>query len=820
MFKVFKERPFSTKLSISVALMVLLVATTMGQVITFSDQILITGRVDSPQSVLSADLDGDGDNDVLLASSLDNMIAWYENIEGQGSFGSLRVITTSAYGAKSVFSADLDGDGDLDVLSASLDDDKIAWYENIDGQGSFGPQQVITISADGAESVFSTDIDGDGDLDVLSASWVDDKIAWYENINGQGSFGPPQVITTSADGAKSVFSADLDGDGDFDVLSASRWDDKIAWYENIDGQGSFGPQQVITISADGAESVFSADLDGDGDLDVLSASWVDDKIAWYENLDGQGGFGPQQVITISADWAESVYCVDLDGDDDLDVLSASSRYNTIAWYENTDGQGSFGPQQVITSSAAGAKSVFSADLDGDGDWDVLAASSDDDMITWYENTDGQGIFGSQQLITTTAWMASSIYSADIDNDGDKDVLSASGADDKIAWYENINGQGDFGPQRVITTITDGASSVYSADLDGDGDMDVLSASINDDKIAWYENINGQGNFGPQQIITTYADYATAVFSADLDGDGDLDVLSASMVDYKIAWYENIDGHGNFGTQQVITLNAVWAYSVFSADLDGDGDLDVLSASMIDDKIAWYENTDGIGNFGIQQVISVNADGARSVFSADLDGDGDQDVLSASADDNKIAWYENTDGLGSFGFQQILTNNAFWASSVYSADLDGDGDMDVLSASNLDSKIAWYENQDGQGSFGPQQVLTYNANGASSVCSADIDSDGDWDVLSASSQDAKIAWYRNETQICQVAHVFISIIDNCIHLSWQASDYCHSWKIYRLETPYELLTEDFLIAVISGNEYYDENAIELGVGYYRVVGIGD
>ncbi|KGE86773.1 FG-GAP repeat domain-containing protein, partial [Phaeodactylibacter xiamenensis] len=78
----------------------------------------------------------------------------------------------------------------------------------------------------------------------------DDKIAWYEN-DGSGNFGAQQVITTSANGARSVYAMDLDGDGDADVLSASSNDDKIAWYEN-DGSGNFGAQQVITTSANGA----------------------------------------------------------------------------------------------------------------------------------------------------------------------------------------------------------------------------------------------------------------------------------------------------------------------------------------------------------------------------------------------------------------------------------------------------------------------------------------------------------------------------------------------------------------------------------------
>ena len=180
----------------------------------------------------------------------------------------------------------------------------------------------------------------------------------------------------------------------------------------------------------------------------------------------------------------------------------------------------------------------------------------------------------------------SIYATDLDNDGDMDVLSASNnypADNKIAWYEN-NGSGSFGSQQVITTNADGTGSVYAADMDSDGDVDVLSASYNDNKIAWYEN-DGSGNFG--QVITAYAGHAISVYTADLDNDGDQDVLAASYSD-GITWYEN-DGNGNLGTKQTITMDVMYAGSVYAADLDNDGDMDVLSASSGDGKIAWYEN---------------------------------------------------------------------------------------------------------------------------------------------------------------------------------------------------------------------------------------
>jgi len=150
------------------------------------------------------------------------------NIFSQVQF-TFHTITTDANGVRSVYAVDVDGDGDMDVLSASSSDDKIAWYEN-DGNENFTPH-TITTSADGAWSVYAIDVDGDGDIDVLSASRNDSKIAWYEN-NGNESF-TPHTITTSANNAWSVYAVDVDSDGDTDVLSASQADNKIAWYENL-----------------------------------------------------------------------------------------------------------------------------------------------------------------------------------------------------------------------------------------------------------------------------------------------------------------------------------------------------------------------------------------------------------------------------------------------------------------------------------------------------------------------------------------------------------------------------------------------------------
>ncbi len=718
--------------------------------VIFSDQILITGHTGGANSVFSIDVDGDGDNDVISGSVYGEKIAWFENLDGAGNFGSINTISTSVEELECIFSADLDGDGDNDVLSASSDDNKIAWYENIDGSGNFGPQQLISWPVAGASSVFSIDIDGDGDNDVISAGDGDETIAWYENLDGTGNFGAAQSLETDTPYATSVFSRDMDGDGDNDILIAGLSNGStIAWYENTDGLGNFGPQQVITNWAVSVKSVFSVDLDGDGDNDVLAASSGDDQVTWYENLDGEGEFdGYENVISYDADGASCVYSIDIDGDGDNDVLSASYSDDKISLYENTDGSGNFGPQINITTGANGAKSVFCADIGGDGDPDVLSASYSDSKIAWYENADGLGSFNSQYIIIGNAPYPRSVFSIDLDGDNDNDILSASAGDHKIAWYENTDGLGTF-YQHWITSDAQGASSVFSIDIDNDGDNDVLSSSEIDNKIAWYENIDGMGNFSQEQIITSNAFGARCVFSADIDGDEDNDVLSASDnwivgEEDKIAWYENLDGSGDFGPEQEIYFSSsARPRSVFCADLDQDGDSDVVCAPCHHSSIAWFENLDGHGIFGPISYLTTDLFNPTSVFCTDLDNDEDIDVISSSK--YSIAWFEQANGY--ICAEQIVTREADDAECVFCADIDGDGDNDVLSASGFgyemeDQKIAWNDNLNGEGYEWQQYLISNDAYRPTSIFSADLDGDGDYDVISASSGGI-IAWYRNE-----------------------------------------------------------------------------
>ncbi len=369
-----------------------------------------------------------------------------------GFIAGLNTVSTGALGAISVFAADVDGDGDMDILSASYNDDKIAWYEN-DGSENFTAHTIST-AADRAFSVVAADVDGDGDLDVLSASYTDDKIAWYENDGSQNFTA--HTISTTADGARTVTTADLDGDGDLDVLSASRNGasntGKLVWYEN-DGSQNFTAHTIATSANSSGTGVTAADIDGDGDLDVvgLFSSYYGGETVWYENDGNQNFTG--HTIANNVSQSSTLITADLDGDGDLDVLSVANYVTKrVVWYEN-DGSQNFTTHEFASVPFGSIRGATVADVDGDDDFDIVVSflgSGNSGSIWWYEN-DGSANFSPHTPFPGTS--LADVTAADVDGDGDLDIVSAISSLDKIAWFENVPEAANL----VVTTTADVSS---------------------------------------------------------------------------------------------------------------------------------------------------------------------------------------------------------------------------------------------------------------------------------------------------------------------------------------------------------------------------
>jgi len=376
--------------------------------------------------------------------------------------------------------------------------------------------------------------------------YTSDYLSWYDQAGTLllELVCEDHLVEDDFDGAYSVCCEDMDSDGDLDVLGAASIDSALIWWEN-NGTGSGWSEHVIVNDFEGAISVCSGDFDGDGDPDVLGAAAYIDEVVWWENADGSGTKWIEHVIADDFDFARCVHSADIDGDGDLDVLAAAFYGDDITWWSNEGGLGTVWKKHMIDGDFNGAISVHSADIDGDGDMDVLGAAGFDDDITWWENTNGSGTSWSHHTICDDFNYPRCVYSADLDGDRDVDVLGAAGFDDDITWWENTNGSGTSWTEHTIDDNFDGANAVCAGDLDGDGDMDVIGAAYLEDCITWWDNEGGSGTSWVVHTIQGGFDGAVSVCCGNLDNDGGLDVVGASIGGDDIIWW-SLNGYAAEG----------------------------------------------------------------------------------------------------------------------------------------------------------------------------------------------------------------------------------------------------------------------------------
>jgi len=557
-----------------------------------------------------ADVDGDGDQDVLAARSSENIV-WFEN-DGTPAVDlwPLRIISPGALWAP-ILATDVDGDGDTDAIGASASNDtRLGWHEN-DGTPEAGPWTSQTVAAPRFTlQTFAADVDGDGDTDVLFVE--SNRVAWAEQVNAADPLDPdtdddglldgaevhthgtdPAVVDTDGDGLGDGAEVNTHGTNPLEVDS-----DGDGLRDGFEVTGGFAPlvpgEQDLDPDGDGltnlAEQAAGANpLDPDTDDDGL--------------LDGEehrptGSFGPGNQIPLAYP-AESIATADVDGDGRVDVLAATTvpidftpggtvlpSFAEIYWRRNNVGtppnDWDYYPltQIPVPRDGSHARAVAAADVDSDGDLDVLGGSV---RAFWLEN-DGTPFQWTKRFIAPVEEDAFGLATTDLDGDGDLDAVAALQNSNTVVWYENL-GTPALGPfeRRTISTTADGVWSVAVADVDGDGDTDVLSASSVDLTVAWYEN-DGTPSVGAwtEHVISVSAEpqagrYRVEVVAADVDADGDLDVLFAGFLPGALAWYEN-DGTPSTGawSEHPISASMVSKSAVFAGDLDADGDVDVIA----------------------------------------------------------------------------------------------------------------------------------------------------------------------------------------------------------------------------------------------------
>lgn len=392
-------------------------------------------------------------------------------------------VSDQTKGTQSLLVYDIDNDGDTDILGAAAEDNDILFWRNQGGTPVSWQKIVVAGSFAGAGSVAACDINGDGLPDILACAKTGDEIAWWENSGGDSILWIKHTIRTGYDFPHEMFGCDIDLDGDTDVLAASSLQNELTLWRNEGGTPIGWSEQSIALGFTQAKSVHAGDFNDDGLPDVVGASLLNNEISWWENGGGWPIQWTKHTVTTSFAGAHRVEAVDMDLDGNPDILAAGWYANQIAWWRNDGGNPVGWTQQVIASGFPRTCTAIPADLDQDGDIDVIGTSQDGDEIAWFRNNGGNPINWEKFTIDPEFDRVWPVCAADFDGDTDIDIAAASGheGNQQVRWYRQS-------PENLL-------SYPESAVYDPDSDRYLVSCQGTGSIVA----INAQGN---QSVFST------------------------------------------------------------------------------------------------------------------------------------------------------------------------------------------------------------------------------------------------------------------------------------------------------------------------------
>jgi len=333
----------------------------------------------------------------------------------------------------------------------------------------------------------------------------------------------------------------------------------------------------------------------------------------------------------------------------------------------------------------GPAGICCADINNNGFLDVVASAWDGHTIELYKNNGLWPLSWSHETVAQEFGGASYVVVGDIDLDGIPDIIGSAFYDNELAWFKYENGAWVKYP---VTSAFLQAHEVNICDVDLDGDLDVLGAAAESNEISWFENTGIYNEEWPKHLVDNHSMGARSVDANDIDGDGDIDIASASLSDNAIVWYRNNGGNPIEFTKITINSSFTYSHKVQIIDMNQDGHLDLLGTAY-QNGIKWWEN-DGADSISWDMHFVSNFSTAVIAKGADIDNDGDIDILGTSQGTGRVArWINIGDNTMNWNYQVIETFSGAWP--LDPGDIDNDGDIDfVVGGFNL-NQIRWYEN---------------------------------------------------------------------------------------------------------------------------------
>lgn len=683
---------------------------------------------------------------------------------------------------------DVDQDGSLDIVSGAH------WYENPGGDMA-GTWVQSPAFPGGVHAMLTVDVDGDARTDVIAQSNSGADVHWLEATDAAGTSWTSTLVgglppSSHGLGMQGARVADVEAGGRPELLFSSGGG---IYYFRIPGASpEAGSWPSVRVHVNPSDEGFGvADVDGDADLDVAAGTGASKRVEWYRNPgDGAADWEAFPLGDVSDfEYPDRFAVADLNGDEKPDVVGSEengldSGAETAWWEQPADPTAPDWVRRPVATQGT-TNSMDVADMDDDGDADVVTGEHRGALrVTVFEN-DGTGESFTSHAVDEGKESHEGAQVVDLDQDGDLDIVSIAydAPADVHLWRNDAAATVPF--ERVVV---DGGLTGYLdcksvGDIDGDELPDIVIGT--DTELVWYE-----APAWDKHPIAPGANFTTDMQVADVDGDGDLDVVVPEYDIQRIEWYRNPRIGG--GVWEPVTIgNGARAHDLEVADMNGDSKVDVVIRGHFGPTTLYLQNTPStwttvpigaaIDNEGLA-LADIDGDGHRDIVQngywleapddpsdggawtkrsfdgaweastvavavADLNGDSRPDVVLAFGEsEGELAWYEAPADprIGDDWIKHPIADPVDYVHTFKLADIDGDGSLDIAFAEMAQSaqkRVGFFRNG-GAGASWTLQVLS--TDGSHNVRVADIGDDGDLDIVGANWQGPPVELFENLT----------------------------------------------------------------------------
>jgi hypothetical protein len=630
---------------------------------------------------------------ILLATSLAGLVFFTSSEELATDFR-YQTITDSFPAQRAV--ADINGDGMPDLFTAvdfeSGQPVGLFWLE-------YPTWRIHPIAVElnfRGDDMETADVDNDGDADIVATVDNNGKVYWFENPLPWGS--PGQEIWIShyigvSDGyVKDVEIADLDVDGLLEVVTRSHA--HVSIFQLASGE----TWSKIQIDIHKKEGMDVGDLDGDGDLDIaLNGYWLETPSDLKSGKWIKHEIDPKWFNQSTGKWQDNctnVVIADINQDDRLDVLICHSEKKNwpIIWYESENPRKGPWIEHIVAGKFNFGETLEVADFDGDGDLDVIAGEmkksrKTGDLVLFRNN--GDALSWTPRLIASRVGIYDGVV-ADIGNDGDPDIIGCRDYNKgPIDWWENLtSNRQKWEYIKIDGNRPDnqkGKMGLVFSYLDRDNFADIVAGSI------IYLNPKGSLNETWQRVELPHE--VDVYFAVNVDDDEFADLIG---MDSKNAyWLEanDIDGR-DWKSLIIASIPEARTQGYVTAQLQpyGKPELIFTRGNSLYYLIIPETNVDK-GKWELVLISSETEE--EGVAAGDIDRDGDNDLVAVSKDGHNILWLENS-GIysGEWSVYSIGTSDR-WSDRVALKDINGDSRLDIISTEEtrdpfFSAKVYWFE----------------------------------------------------------------------------------------------------------------------------------